>query len=83
MQARVNVAGQASTSRNDVLRSVLPCWGTRYAKAKEGDAKCLCYAVWVCCKFCPLGCVCELSNLYGSVASFACAICLGCLFVAW
>ena len=36
MQARVNVAGQASTSRNDALRSFLPCWGTRCAKAKEG-----------------------------------------------
>ena len=35
MQVRVNVAGQASTSRNDKLRSVLPCWGTRCAKAKE------------------------------------------------
>ena len=35
MQARVNVAEQASTSGNDALSSVFPCWGTRCAKAKE------------------------------------------------
>ena len=35
MQARASVAGQASISGNDALSSVLPCWGTRCAKAKE------------------------------------------------
>ena len=35
MQARVTVVGQASTSGNDALGSVFPCWGTSCAKAKE------------------------------------------------
>ena len=35
MQARANVAGQASMSGNDALSSVSPCLGTRCAKAKE------------------------------------------------
>ena len=35
MQARVNVIEQASTTGNDALSSVFPCWGTHCAKAKE------------------------------------------------
>ena len=35
MQARVNVVGQMSTSGNDALSSVFPCWGIPCAKAKE------------------------------------------------
>ena len=35
MQARVNVARQASTSEYDALSSVLPCFGTHCAKEKE------------------------------------------------
>ena len=34
-------------------------------------------------KFCPLGCICELSSLYGSLVFFACVVCLGWLFEAW
>ena len=35
MQARVSITRQASTTGNDALSSVFPCWGIGCAKSKE------------------------------------------------
>ena len=70
MQARANVAGQASTSGNDSLSSVFPCWGTSCAKAKE-EMLSACDLQFGCCgkSWCWLGVAMGASLAQGSIST--------------